>query len=216
MPLVGWKTTFEVIGVAAVFVSFAAGAFALYFGNKVAEIKDERLRQTNNELAAEIARGKEADARIAEAEARAAEANLQLAKLKTPRSLNQIQQVRIAAKIGQFAGTPFDLWVNTDQESANLMLQIEQAMALGRWQLKPPGASIEIANKAGVIADTGVSVIFVEDKGEFEKAALTLANAINDEGIAVKGCFKIPAKEEAANHRDKNNIHILVGAKPLT
>jgi hypothetical protein len=292
MSLEGWKTTFEIIGVALLFFSFLAGAGALIFSNKVSAVKDEQLRKFNKELtkaqgdlADAVARGKDADARILEAqrgatdanakaegfrldiakaneasvraqaqvagaaaeaakateraaeanakaeefrrdiakanesamkaEARAAEANLQLVRLKTPRWLTPEQQQHIASKISQFAGTPFDMWVNTDQDSTNLMGLILQAVTDGKWEFKPSGSSIEFGGKAGIIADIGVSVYFFGDRKDLETAALALANAINGEGITVKGCFRDSEKDAEANHRDKNNVHVMVGSKPL-
>jgi hypothetical protein len=57
--------------------------------------------------------------------AEAAKANLELAKLKTPRNLTPEQREHIRAAISQFSGTPYDLWVSTDSDSAALLEQID-------------------------------------------------------------------------------------------
>lgn len=155
----------------------------------------------------------QAKAQVAVATAEAAKANLELAKLKTARTLSAEQQKRISSKIEAFPDTPFDLWVSTDSDSTALMSLIDEAIRGGKWQFKPAGI-IQFAGKAGIIADSGVSIHFAEEHQDvFEKPALTLANALKEEGIQVKAVFR----DSADANKDKNReaIHVMIGSKPL-
>jgi hypothetical protein len=208
MSVEAWKSLFDVLTVVLLGLTFAAGAGVLITGNIINRRQEEKLRNFDVDLTA-------AKAGLAAQQERAAKAEEQLARLKTPRSLTAEQQQRIATKISEFAGTQFDMHVSADQDSTNLMGLVLQALQDGKWQFKPPGTSIEFAGKAGIISDSGVSVHFFGDRKDLEKPALTLTNAINAEGIKVKGCYRDSEKDWEANHWDKNNVHVLIGSKPL-
>ncbi len=155
----------------------------------------------------------QAQAQVAGATAEAARANLELAKLKTPRTLSKEQQNRITLKIASFPNTPFDLWVSTDSDSTNLMNLIDEAIRAAKWQFKLSGV-ITFANKAGLTATSGVSIHFPEElRGTLESPALALGNALAAEGISVVGVFRDKADDEKG--KDSATIHVVIGSKPL-
>jgi hypothetical protein len=154
----------------------------------------------------------QARAQVASAMAEAAKANLELARLKTPRTLSKEQQARITLKISPFPGTPFDLFVNTDSDSTTLMNLIDDAIRAAGWQFKQAGI-ITFGNKAGIIADSGVSIhVAAEVRSTLEAPALALGNALIAEGIPVA---VFADTKEAENGKDRNTIHVMIGSKPL-
>lgn len=165
---------------------------------------------------ADIARANEsaaqAQAQVASAVAEATRATLELAKIKTPRTLNKEQQGRIAASIRAFPDTPFDLWVSIDSDSTGLMNSIDDVLRSAKWRFSSAGI-IQIANKAGIIADSGVSIHFAEEtRAALEAPALALGNALRAEGIPLT----VFADQKAANaDKDRTRIHIMIGSKPL-
>jgi len=153
-----------------------------------------------------------AQAQVASATAEAEKANLELAKLKRPRTLTKEQQHRIADKIALYPGTPFYLWVSTDSDSTSLMNWIDDAIRAAGWQFKPPNL-IAFAEKAGIIAASGVSIHFAqEQRGKLERAALVLGAALSAEGIPTIVYSDLP---EANKDKDKTAIHVMIGSKPL-
>jgi hypothetical protein len=155
----------------------------------------------------------QARAQVAGATAEAAKANLELAKLKTPRNLSKEQQNRITLKIAPFPNTPYDLWVSTDSDSTNLLNLIDEAIRIAKWQFHQAGV-ITFANKAGVIAASGVSIHFAEElRGTLEAPALALANALIAEGIPITGVFRDQKGSE--EDKDRTRIHVMIGSKPL-
>ena len=164
----------------------------------------------------DIAKADEASARaqaqVAGATAEAAKASLELAKLKTPRTLSPEQQRRVSTKIEPFPNTPFDMWVSTDSDSTTLMGLMDEAIRAGKWQFKPAGI-IQFANKAGLISGSGVSIHFAEEqRSVLEQPALTLGNALIAEGIPVV-VFRDTG--DANKDKDKTAIHVMIGSKPM-
>lgn len=154
-----------------------------------------------------------AQAQVAGATAEAAKANLELARLKTPRTLSKEQQDRITSKIAVFPETPFDLYVNTDSDSTTLMNLIDEAIRAAKWRFQVAG-DIQFAGKAGVIAASGVSIHFAAEHGTtLEAPALALGNAILAEGIPIAGVYRDPANVE--QDKDRTRIHVMIGSKPL-
>lgn len=154
-----------------------------------------------------------AQAQVAEATAEAAKANLELAKLKMPRVLSAEQQARVTANIAGFAGTPYDLWISTDSDSAALMQQIDAALTAAKWEFHPAGI-VQFAGKAGIIADSGIAIHFADERSNtLQQPAIALANALKVEGIEVKAVYR--DGPEAEKDKDKGRIHVMIGSKPL-
>ena len=155
----------------------------------------------------------EAQAQVASASAEAARANLELAKLKTPRNLNLEQQGRVSGAIGQFSGTPYDLWVSTDSDSAALMDEIDAALRAAKWEFHASGV-IQFGGKAGIISSSGVSLhIPVEKTAELGQPAMALAAALRAEGIPQETVYS--DGPDFNKDFDRTRIHIWVGSKPL-
>ena len=195
--------------------------------NEAAKQADERAMEAQASLALAEQHSAEANAKAegfrlsiasanevaAKATAEAAKATLELAKFKTPRNLTKEQQERIAAKVGKFPDTPFDLWVSTDSDSPTLMRQIKNSLDLGKWKYKVAG-TVQYDSMAGLIADSGVSIrIADEHKDVLEKPALELANALITEGIPIKIVWSTILPVD--NDKDRTAIHVMVGSKPL-
>lgn len=181
----------------------------------------QRADELNSQ--AEIARlgnlTAEANKRAAQAEERAAQANLEMAKLRTPRTLSLEQQNRVSGRLRSFAGTQFDVALLVEPETQDLLPQIEDALKAAGWvQIDWKGgggiAEITFARKnrpqAGIVAVSGVIIQMHSDHvGELGAAAGALASALNVEGVA--------AKAEAGLGVPNSNsqaIHILIGRKP--
>ncbi len=183
-----------------------------------ATLKQAEQERADAARSLEVTKGYEsqiaqANERAANAEQRAAEAALELAKLKTPRSLSKQQQERIAAKVKPFSGTPFDLWVSTDSDSTALMEIIDAKLRSAGWKFIEPEGSILYAHKAGVIAQSGISIHVPEEHlAEWGPAIAALRDALKSEGIPAT-TFSDTAEGEKDMKRDR--VHVLIGSKPL-
>jgi hypothetical protein len=161
----------------------------------------------SNEAAAQ------AQAQVAGAMAEAARANLELAKLKTPRNLTPEQREQIRVAISQFSGTPYDIWVSTDSDSAVLMEQIDAALRTAGWEFHASG-TIQFGGKAGIISGNGVSVHFpVELSDKLAKPALALAAALKAAGIPQETVYADGL--DFNKDFDRTRIHVWIGSKPL-
>lgn len=157
---------------------------ALEVQAKRAEADFERAKA---DIAGADARAAEANARAAVAEKGAADANLELARLKTPRSLKGEQQDEIIGKLKRFTGTQFDTaLVPGDPEPAVFLVAIERILQQAGWS----------------------QIDFPEQIAKLEPAALALVAALSAEGI--------PAQLQNATgivNTNRHAIHILLGRK---
>ena len=144
---------------------------------------ESRIAESNARVATAEARTAEASAKAegfradiakanksaASAIAEAAKANLELVRLRTPRTLSKEQRDRIITKLKAFPDTPFDLYVNTDPESAQLMETLEAVLRSAGWKFTIPGdgkggfGTIVFSGKAGVISASGLSIEISRD-----------------------------------------------------
>jgi len=180
----------------------------------------ERDISTANQRAAEAnAKAEEFRLAIAAANERAAQATLELARLKTPRTLNHEQQKRISEQLKPFSGTQFDVALNVEAEPQELLLRIENALKAAGWteidwKTGAGVAEINFSRKdhpqAGIVAVTGIIIqLHPEQAPELWPRAQALASALNAEGIFAKaeaGIGILNANTKA--------IHVLVGKKP--
>jgi hypothetical protein len=158
--------------------------------------------------------------RAALAEQRAAEANLELARLKTPRSLSPDQQRRVASKLRPFAPTRFDVSVIVgDPEAIALLVQIAATLETAGWVWiewnHPTGPFMTVYSLAGKPnvgqegASTSVRVeVHADHLPEFRAAASQLIAALTAEGIVV---IDATAGDDVPNH---DAVHIRIGKKP--
>jgi len=174
----------------------------------------DQLHET--ELAQFHLDSEEAKAQAAQAEQRAAEASLELAKLKAPRTLRPEQQNRIIAKLNPFGGTKFDIGLMpSDPEAEMLLTVVESMLSTARWEQIDWNGGTIIYTRTGkpVVGQTSLYGVVIqlrpEEVSQFWPAALALAPALHDEGIAAEAQ---PGLGIVNNNMDA--IHILVGKKP--
>ena len=153
--------------------------------------------------------------RAAEAKQEVVKANLELAKLKTPRSLTEEQRKRIASKLKSFPPMEFDVALTDLPDPQDLLPQLENALEMAGWtEVDWKGGSIAFVRPprrtAGLVTLTGVVIqMHKEQVGKFGAAAVALAQALNAEGIDAKAEPGVGPKNDNANA-----IHILIGEKP--
>ena len=186
----------------------------------IANIKEAgtKLEQQRigNELAAAVARAKEADAKIAEAQRGAAEANRKaeaerLARVKieeklADRSLSQEQGVHLTAILSTFKGQPINIIEYTlSNEAVMLSRQIQSMLVAAGWDVKVIGALTGAETK-----QSGVLILTAQGQTEIP-AAVALTAALNSERIVSSysydgGLFPTPTPSGA--------ITMLVARKP--
>lgn len=152
--------------------------------------------------------------KAAEAEARAAEAKLELARLKTPRTLSPEQQRVIIDAVKGFPGTPFDFFVNSDEESVNLTDTLENCLISAGWKRADLDPSVTVRMDRGgdkkpfaLWVGTGVAVEISQSRVDLLKATDALVGVLKKEGLGAKGFA-------AASGVTPNAIHIKIGKKP--
>jgi hypothetical protein len=157
----------------------------------------------------------DARARAAIAEKQAAEANLELARLKTPRSLSPEQHNGIVERLRQFAGTQFDTaLVPGDPESAKFLVTIEEVLLQAGWkQIDWEGGDI-VFNRDGkpvagmTSANNVIVAIFPEQIQTLEPAALSLVAALKSAGILAD-----LQNATGITNTNRDALHILMGHK---
>ncbi len=191
--------------IVALIVGAASTGLLVWMGN----VKEEYLKR---DLAA-------TNERAAHAEERAAEANLELAKLKTPRTLNPGQQKLISEALKGFAGTQFDMAINHDVEAIGLLPSLENALKSAGWieidwKSGAPIAEINFTRKdlpaVGLVSISGLVIqMHPEQVPTLGTAAQALASALDGQGIAAKA-------EPGIGFPNINTkaIHIVIGEKP--
>jgi hypothetical protein len=121
-----------VVAALAAIAVVATTSVALNRAKQLADVEsqlaDAKDRQRDIELKDRDLKIAEAGQRAEEAKDRAAQATLELAKFKTPRTLDPKQQGRISAKAKPFAGMMFDVASSNAKEPLNLVAKIEEAL----------------------------------------------------------------------------------------
>jgi hypothetical protein len=152
--------------------------------------------------------GFDAQAKIAIADA--AKANLELAKLKTPRSLSRQQLEAIRSTAALFKGTPYDLWVNLDSDSTNIMNLLDETLRSAGWVFTPPTIPINFSGKAAITSLSGVIIEIAEEKRpEFERVASLMRSALIAQGIPT-----VAHANSSDPDKNKSVVHIMIGSKP--
>jgi hypothetical protein len=193
-----------------------AGAFALLAGAAtwaVVRLQRAELAASRQEFEKyKLDAGKE----IADAQQRAAEANLELARMKTPRSLTAEQQREIADKLKPWAGALFDVGaIHGDTEVAELELILESVLETAGWQqVDWQGGDVVLSRPGkpatGLITTTGVAIgVYPEKASGLGLAATTLVASLAAAGIPARAG---PVGAEFIN-KNVEAIHILIGRK---
>jgi hypothetical protein len=144
------------------------------------------------------------------ARADAAKTNLELAKIKTPRTLGREQLDRIRATASLFKGTPFDLWVNLDSDSTALMYLLDEVLRSAGWIFTQSRGGVSFDNKAVIMASSGVVIEIAEERRpDFEHAASLLTSALIAEGISA-----VAHANSSDPAKNKSVLHVMIGSKP--
>jgi hypothetical protein len=216
MSAENWKTTFEVIGVLLLLLTFLAGAGALYFSNRVNAIKDRELRNFDSELTdAKRELGTQQE-RTARAQKDASDAALALAKFKAPRDLTPEQQDKLILVLKPFAGQHYSCAAFPDPESLALLRLLDTLAKSSGWRRvqsqieRPSGILMEVAGEtAASIFDSGVTAYVAPEDKDSVPAQMALCSALSTDGIQ---CETHQTPQLAGKH--PRAITIAVGKTP--
>jgi hypothetical protein len=151
---------------------------------------------------------------LAEARERANDAELELARLKTPRTLGPDAQRRVAAQLRQFAGQEFAGQVAPGSEDARgLWETLDAALAAAEWiRVAPYGFAIGNPPAGIPLApNSGVTVFVAASRAnELAPIAHALAGALTAEGI-IAG---VSASAGPQMEGRPNVIIVEIGRKP--
>jgi hypothetical protein len=153
-----------------------------------------------------------AEAQIATLENETAQARLELAKLKTPRTLGS-DVSKVIGALEPFKGTKFDLYVSGDAESVELMLEVDTVLTKSGWiQSEAMGSDIMVGGKAGAYNSRGIVISIAHaKKAELQSAVGALAVAIRGAGLEIKEVGFQPEFPDFKTNPDA--IHIFIGSK---
>jgi len=172
--------------------------------------RDQELKRRSDKVVAE------ANARAAMAEQRAADANLELARMKAPRSLSAEQQGRMVVKLAAYTDTPFNIGtILNDTEVFRFEAQLETVLAsANRQQINWIGGDVVLNRPGkpviGLISATDLTAGAYREKAEtLGRAAVALADALNEEGIAAKA----EIVGDAFINKNRDVVHIVIGRK---
>jgi hypothetical protein len=176
------------------------------------EIDAQKTRLAQKESEAFSAAIAAATQRAAEAEARAAEANLALAQFKAPRTITPQQRDRVVEAIRQFPRTPFDISSNTDSESVDFAVEIENLLLAAGWEEVDIGGTIKMEREGkkpfGLVVLTGLTIGINQSRlPDLLKPIDALVGALRKEGFETKG-------QATMIGNNPNAIHVRVGKKP--
>jgi hypothetical protein len=210
---------FGVFGAGATYIAFqlqkqeainAANTLAQY--QVVASVKIAEAHAAGEAAKADTARANEA---AGKANQRAAEAELALAKIETPRTISQHYAATMIAKLQQFAGTPYALYLYDDSEAASLLNQIERILEAAGWNGRlVPGNMVKSRPNKPNIALTRLTGLFVQIDGGHQSTLLpagsALAGTLRNAGLIVRlEVGNLPPSI------DKTAIRIVVGQKSM-
>ena len=154
------------------------------------------------------------NALLSEARERAREAELELAKLKTPRTLTPEGQRRVAAMLQKFAGQEFEGQVAPGSEDARpLWEELDQALRAANWVRVAPSGLAVGDPPAGIplSPNSGVTVFVAASRAnELAPTAHAVAAALMAEGL-IAG---VTASAGPRMEQRPNVIVIEIGRKP--
>jgi hypothetical protein len=176
--------------------------------------KDRKLAP----LRAELSEILQSEIEVARADS--AKSRLDLAKIKTPRSLSSEQARDLSTVISKFKGTRFDISaIVGDPEALALVGPMADALRNAGWAWiefnHPNGPFMNVYSIAGLpnigqVGTTGVSVVMHADhQAEFQVAAAALSNALDT--LDIKADSGTTGRLDIPNH---DTLHILIGRKP--
>jgi uncharacterized membrane protein len=183
------------------------------------QASEENERAAKALRAAEIAR-KNAEGfqlQIAQANERAAKAELEVARIKSSRTLNPEQRQRVGTTLLKFSGQDFSFLVFTDAESFGLLADVNEALKIAKWNkvASPPGigSGFTFTSAAGPVSSInaiGLTAYIASDDPASEPAMLALINALRSDGISCAA-----TNTEDLKGRALRQIIIVVGQKQM-
>jgi len=184
--------------------------------NALALARDARREADSFEAEIKVAKQQAADAEshLAEALKQTAAATAELNRLKTARTLNKEQLDRISSAMKKFAGTPYDLWITADSDSAALLELIDPALRAAGWKFNINAGFFSYGpGKAGLTTQSGVSVhVPQEHIKEWGDATVALCTVLTNEGLPATPFQDTPEGEKGM---PRDRIHVIIGSKPL-
>jgi hypothetical protein len=154
------------------------------------------------------------NALLSEARERAREAELELAKLKTPRTLTPEAQRRVAASLQKFAGQEFEGQVAPGSEDARpLWEDLDKALRAANWVRVAPSGLAVGDPPAGIplAPNSGVTVFVAASRAnELAPTAHAVSAALMAEGL-IAG---VTASAGPRMEQRPNVIVIEIGRKP--
>jgi len=173
--------------------------------------KDEKIAQVVKDTAGANERANAAEATVESAKAEAAKANLELAKIRTPRTIPRDKEAMLSAELGVFSGQEFAAYTFQDQESMDLANTVGRILLGASWKLETPESDIVIG-RLGTTPISGVQIqIAAEAGGSVRSAADALARALKAGG----GIDSAVDSRNPARAKTPKTIHILIGKKPM-
>ena len=180
-----WLDGLQMAYVAAVSITFVLTVIIYPLSKKVSDAKDKHIAETHARAAAAL------DA--------AAQARLELAKLKTPRTITPKQGETIIQAMREFKGQRYALSAYGDVESLNYAAQIGRVLENAGWvRVEPQLGDSKITTWFGAVGKTsgvsGLSVMIGMDNPESAPALAALAEVLNGIGLSC-GKANAPALE---------------------
>lgn len=186
--------TLSLIGFGA---AIALEFVAIPYGERVDKLTGEDAVRSQRQVASAFVMAAnsnkeagEAKERAATAEDRAVQANLELAKLKTPRTLDSVEQMEMVSALRPFAKTQFMLAVDPLPESINLLNTLAAILTSAGWKwipVKTPLLPTIGPWSAAIWYRSGIAVTFrIRNRGLLTPAADALALAIEGTNLKSK------------------------------
>ena len=171
----------------------------------------ETERRARAELESQVAA---AEARAAEANRAASEAQLELAKLKSPRTLAPEDQAKVIADLKAFAGQKYSVAVFQDPEALALLRVLNTMLNSAGWiQVDPPYRTVLISVgeiKAAPSFGSGVIATIGRDGGASAAAWRALCDGLSRAGLPCRPATRSSEPQD----KSPNTIVIDIGKKP--
>lgn len=208
-------------GGVAVVAALGSSVISYYISDatqKAADAEVANAKATGEQARAEAAVANEGAKR---ADQRIAELNLEIAKMRSPRSIDAIKGEAIIAAVSKYAGTPFDMAVTEgDPEALALQENIETLLLGSGWAHKPwAGFGFHSFRRGraefGFVTTNEVAVMVHSERTEqLLLQATALANALIAAEIPTRITRETWSNDGAnLNPLSFDNVHIVVGKK---
>ena len=171
-----WLDGLQMAYVAAIAITLLLTLVIYPLSKKVSDAKDKHIAET--------------DARAAAALDAAAQAHLELAKLKTPRTITPEQGEAIVQAMREFEGQRYALSAYGDVESLNYAALIGRVLEKAGWvRVEPQLGEDKVTTAGGTVVGTtfgsrGLTVLIGLDNYESAPALEAFADVMNEIGLS--------------------------------